>query len=254
MRVDLNCDVGESDEPGRVAIEARVLESVTSVSLACGVHAGTPALMRRLIRAARARGVAVGAHPGLPDPEGLGRRELPVTPEDIEQLVAAQVRALAAVAAEEGVALAHVKPHGALYTMAARDGALAAAIVRGVAAVDVRLALFGLAGSALIDAARRQGMRAVAEAFADRAYRADGTLVPRGRDGALLHEEEAVVERVLRLVREGVLPSVDGPEVRLRAETICVHGDTPGADRLAARLREALEQAGVRLLSPGCEP
>lgn len=247
MRIDLNSDIGESADPVRVAAEERLMTFVTSVSIACGGHAGTPALMRRLVRAAKARGVAVGAHPGLPDPEGLGRREIALPPEDVEAVIASQVRALIAIAAREDVALAHVKPHGALYNMAARDSGLAAAIARAVAAVDRRLALVGLAGSALLDAARTQGLRAVAEAFADRAYQADGSLVPRDRAGAVIHDDAAVVERVLRMVREGAVRSAEGPDVRLRAETICVHGDTPGTDRLAARLRHALEQAGVRV-------
>lgn len=251
MRVDLNCDIGESAEPERVAREEGLMASVSSVSIACGVHAGSPSLMRRLVRAAKRVGVAVGAHPGLPDPEGLGRRDRSVTPEEAEALVVAQVRALAAIAAEEGVALAHVKPHGTLYHRAAGDLALASALARAVAAVDRRLLLFGLAGSPVIEAARAQGLRAVAEAFADRAYRADGTLVPRGRADALVTDEAAVVARVLRMVREGSVRSVEGAEVPLRAETICLHGDTPGAGRLAELVRAALESAGVTVAAVG---
>lgn len=254
MRVDLNCDIGESAGPDLVARDEGIMAFVTSVNIACGVHAGSPALMRRLVRAAKARGVAVGAHPGLADPEGLGRRDRSITPEDAEALVVAQVRALAAIAAEEGVALAHVKPHGALYHQAARDRALAAALARAVAAVDRRLLLFGLAGSPAIEAARARGLRAVEEAFADRAYRADGTLVPRNQAGAVIVEASAVVARVRRMVREGTVCSVEGAEVPLRAETICLHGDTPGAGHLAELVRAALEADGVTVMAVGHGP
>lgn len=256
MRVDLNGDIGESEEPDRTALDEGIMTFVSSVNVACGVHAGSPPLMRRLVRAAKTLGVEVGAHPGLRDPEGLGRREVTLAPEEVEALVTSQVRALAAIAAEEGVALAHVKPHGVLYNRAARDRALAAAIARAVAAVDRRLRLFGLAGSLLIEEARALGLHAVEEAFADRAYRADGSLVPRDRAGAVIVDEAAVVARVLRMVREGSVRSVEGTEVPLHADTICLHGDTPGAARLARLVREALESAGVRIaaVDRGREP
>ncbi|MEW6544295.1 MAG: 5-oxoprolinase subunit PxpA [Nitrospirota bacterium] len=251
MRVDLNCDLGESADPDRLAMEERIMASVTSVNVACGVHAGSPDVMRRTVLAARLHGVAVGAHPGFPDREGMGRTEGTVPVAEVERLVADQVRALSAVAAEEGVTLAHVKPHGALYHLAARDRSAAEAVARAVAVVDRRLVLFGLAGSPAVEAGLALGLTVAEEAFADRGYRADGSLVPRGQAGALITDEREVAARVLRLVREGTVETVDGAILSLRADTICLHGDTPGADRLARLVRRELIRAGVRLLPVG---
>jgi UPF0271 protein len=244
-RIDLNCDVGESAEAERLATEERIVPHVTSVNIACGVHAGNPEVMRRTVRLARCHHLAVGAHPGFADLEGQGRRDRTLPPDEVENLVAYQVGALAGLAALEGVKLTHVKPHGALYNMAARDRSLAEAIVRAVVAIDRGLILYGLAGSLLIEAARGASLAIAEEAFADRAYAADGTLAPRDRPGALIWDEQKVVEQVLRIVREGVVRSLDGRELPLRADTICLHGDTPGADRLAQLIRRSLEEAGV---------
>lgn len=245
MRVDLNCDMGESPEAEQLATEERIMPHVTSVSVACGVHAGNPAVMRRTVGLARRHHLAVGAHPGFADIEGGGRRNLPLSLEQVEGLVAYQVGALADIAALEGVRLSHVKPHGALYNMAAVDRSLAEAIVRAVVAIDRRLILFGPAGSFLIESARRAGLVAAEEAFADRAYASDGTLVSRDRAGAVIRDEREVVERALRIVREGIVRSFDGRDVRVHADTLCLHGDTPGADRLARQIRRALDEAGV---------
>lgn len=245
LHIDLNCDVGESSGQAQLAMEERILDQVTSVSIACGVHAGSPDLMRRLVRLAHGRGVAVGAHPGFSDPEGKGRREIPATAREVETLIVNQIAALAGVAALVGSQLRHVKPHGALYNQAAKDWDLARAIARGVAAVDRRLVLFGLADSHLIRAAQELGMACAAEAFADRAYQADGTLVPRDRPGAVITDQQVVVARVLRLVQEGKVQSGDGRDLTLRPQTICVHGDTPGADHLVTLIRRALDGAGV---------
>jgi UPF0271 protein len=245
MRIDLNCDVGESAEAERLAVEERIVPHVTSVNVACGVHAGNQEVMRRTVRLACHHHLAVGGHPGFADLEGQGRRNLTLPPGEVENLVAYQVGALGGLAALEGVKLNHVKPHGALYNMAAADRSLAEAIVRAVAAVDRRLILYGLAGSLLIEAGHEAGLAIAEEAFADRAYEADGTLVPRDRPGALIQDEQKVVEQVLRIVREGIVRSLDGRELALRADTICLHGDTPGADRLAQLIRRSLEEAGV---------
>lgn len=247
LRIDLNCDVGESADAGRLAAEEEIMRSVTSANIACGAHAGDPAVMRRTVQLARAHRVAVGAHPGFPDADGLGRRERHATVTEVESLIAYQVGALAGIAALEGVTLVHVKPHGALYNMAARDRALAEAIARAVAAVDRRLVLFGLAGSRLIEAGQALGLTVAEEVFADRVYQADGTLVPRDRPGAVIQDEREVVVRALRMVREGVVISSDGATVRLRVDTLCLHGDTPNAARLAKRLRQELEGAGIRV-------
>jgi len=244
-RIDLNCDLGESSGPDQAALEERLLPQVTSINIACGFHGGHPDVMRRLVRSGRAAGVAIGAHPGFRDPEGLGRRDLPLSPEQIESAVAYQVGALAAVAALEGARLTHVKPHGALYHLAARDSEAAEAVARAVAAVDRRLVLVGLAGSRSVEAGRRLGLATAEEAFADRAYLDDGRLVPRSQPGALLIKEEEVVAQAVSIVRDGILRSSAGGVVRLHADTLCLHGDTPGADRLAAAVRRALEGAGL---------
>lgn len=245
ITIDLNCDLGESDDPAQRAIDKRVMRAVSSVNIACGFHAGGPDLMRWTVRQAKERGVAIGAHPGFQERESMGRRPARVTPPDIENLVAYQVGALAAIASLEGAALRHVKPHGALYNMAARDARLAAAIARGVRAVDPRLMLVGLAGSVFLDTVRDVGQPAVAEGFADRGYNPDGTLVPRGYPGDLIRDEDEVVARAVGLARDRALVDAAGHRLAVAADTICVHGDTPGADRLAAAIRDALEQAGI---------
>ncbi len=244
-RIDLNSDVAESSAPVQMEQERRLLDSVTSVNIACGVHAGSPDLMRRMVRLAHEHGVAIGAHPGLSDRTGLGRRECAVAPDEVERLVAGQVRTLAGICTNEGARLAHVKPHGALYNMAAMDRAQADAIARAVRAVDDRLILVGLAGSQLIAAGIANGLRVAEEAFADRAYRPDRTLVPRSEPGAMIHDEPTVVARALSLVRDRNVPSLDGSLLSIQADTLCLHGDTPGADRLAHAVRQALIGAGI---------
>lgn len=250
-RIDLNCDMGESAHPERLSIEERLMPQVTSVNIACGLHAGNPELMRCTIQLARAHGVSIGAHPGFHDPGGMGRRELQVTPEEVENLVAYQIGALAGIAALEGARLSHVKPHGALYNMSARDRLLADAIARAVANQDRRLILFGLAGSELVNAGRAIGLTVAEEAFVDRRYNPDGSLVPRGRPGAVIQDEQEVVARVRWLALEGVVPSLNGSLLRLHADTICLHGDTPGADRLVEIVRRELTTADVKIEAVG---
>ncbi len=245
MHVDLNGDVGESSDSRPAGHDALLMPALTSANIACGFHAGDPTTMRLTVRLARQCGVSVGAHPSLHDLEGFGRREMPCSPAEVEDLVVYQIGALAAIAAREAVRLTHVKPHGALYNMAARDPRLAEAIARAVVSVDPALVLFGLSGSHSIDAARRAGLRAASEVFADRAYRADGSLQPRSEPGAVLHDESAVIDRAVQMVTTGSVTAVDGAQVPLEVDTICLHGDTPGAAALARRLREALASAGV---------
>ena len=264
-RVDLNGDVGEGAELGQqpadgvdgaggrndVDGDAALMASLTSASIACGFHAGNARSMRAAVVLARNHGVAAGAHPSLLDREGFGRRELPTTSGEVEAVVMYQIGALAAIAAAEGVRLQHVKPHGALYNMAARDPVLAAAIARAIAAVNPSLVLFGLAGSGLLKAGQDAGLRTASEVFADRAYRPDGSLVSRSKTGAVIDDPELVVERALTMVREGSVTAIDGSRVALEADTICVHGDTPGAAALAARIRRALTEAGIEVAAPG---
>ena len=249
--IDLNADVGESFGRWSLGDDGEVLQSITSANVACGFHAGDPGAMRATVQAARAAGVAVGAHPGFPDLVGFGRRNLAASPREVEDLVLYQVGALAAIAAAEGVGLQHVKPHGALYNMAVRDRSLAEAIARAVVAFDRALILFGLPGSELLRAGADAGLRTAAEGFADRGYAKDGTLIPRDRAGALVTDAEEVVGRAVRMARDGTVTAADGHDVSVRVATICVHGDTPGAPALTRRIRAGLEAAGVSVRAPG---
>ncbi|HZP92923.1 MAG TPA: 5-oxoprolinase subunit PxpA [Burkholderiales bacterium] len=245
--IDLNCDLGEDSTESGVLREAGVLPSVSSVSVACGMHAGDPHLMRRTMQAAAAQGIAIGAHPSLADRQHFGRRELPVTPEQAYELVLYQIGAADAIARSVGVKLNHVKPHGALYNMAARDMALARAVCRAVRDFDPELALYGLSGSDLIRAGEAHGLTCLAEVFADRTYQPDGSLTPRSRPEALIEDETQAVEQVLHMIGTGRVRAVNGQEVPVRADTVCIHGDAPRAGTFAARLRESLERHGVQV-------
>lgn len=248
--IDLNADVGESYGRWSLGDDEGVMRSVTSANVACGYHAGDPGVMRTTVRAARAAGVAVGAHPAFPDLTGFGRRNMAASPQEVEDFVLYQVGALAAIAAAEGVRLQHVKPHGALYNMAARDRPLADAIAAAVAAFDRTLILFALAGSELLRAGEAAGLRMAAEGFADRAYQKDGTLMPREHAGALVRDPDEVVLRAVRMARDGLVSAADGTDVAVRVATICIHGDTPGAPELARRIRSGLETAGIVVRPP----
>ena len=245
MRIDLNCDLGEATGAGAVEHDRRMMEYVTSVNVACGAHAGDPDTMRATVRSAREAGVRIGVHPGFADREGFGRRDMDLASEAIENLVLVQIGALAAIARAEDMVLSHVKPHGALYNMAGRDRRVADAIARAVAGFDRSLPLLALTGSVAVDAGREAGLHVVPEVFADRAFDADGTLVSRQRPGAVIHEPERMIERAVRMVRDGCVDAIDGTPLELSGETICVHGDTPGAEELAMTLRQGLEAAGV---------
>ena len=251
MKIDLNCDMGESFGPWPMGADEQVMPHITSANVACGAHAGDPVVMRRTVRMAKRAGVAVGAHPGFADLQGFGRREMIVDPAELEASLIAQIGALSALARAEDTTLQHVKPHGALYNMAARDRGLSDAIARAVAAVDRRLILFGLPNSPMLDAARAAGLRVASEGFADRSYQPDGSLTPRSRSGAVIHDVDAVVARAVRMATEGVVLTADGDEVRLRVDTICVHGDTPGAAELVRRIRDGLRQASVSVGAAG---
>ncbi len=245
MRIDLNADVGESFGAYSIGHDAALMKSMTSVNVAAGFHAGDPSVLRDTIRLAKASGVAVGAHPGFPDLVGFGRRELRLTPRDAEDCVLYQVAAVAGVAAAENARLQHVKPHGALYNMAARDAALAAAIARAVVAFDRSLILFGPPDSELLKAGHAAGLRVAAEGFADRAYEPDASLASRQKPGSLIDDPEVVVARAVRMASDRTVVALDGSVLRVAIDTMCVHGDTPGSDQLAARLRAGLEAAGI---------
>jgi UPF0271 protein len=252
-RADLNADVGEASSGGPAGQDSALMPHITSANVACGFHAGDPGVMRATVALAREHGVAVGAHPSFPDPEGFGRRELQFSPSDVEDFVAYQVGALAAIAAAQGVRLQHVKPHGALFNMAVHDAALADAIARAAAVIDRTLILVGLAGSEIVAAGKRAGLRTASEGFADRAYQPDGTLVSRQQPGAVIHDPDRVVPRAVRMVCDQAVEAIDGSRVSLTIDTVCVHGDTPGAADLAARIRAALVDAGVEVKAIGRE-
>jgi UPF0271 protein len=243
--VDLNADLGED-----AGHDGELLELVTSANIACGFHAGDADSMRRSIEAARARSVAVGAHPSLFDRENFGRRELPVKANEVFDAVVYQLGIFAAIAEACELRPNHVKPHGALYNMAARDGELADAIARAVVRVDRQLIFFAPVNSALSRAGQAHGLQIAHEVFADRNYCRDGSLVSRSRPDALLHDPVAAAPRVLRMLREGKVWSVDGDDVDVRAETICLHGDNPEAVDFARALRSQLEEQGVTFRAP----
>lgn len=242
--IDLNCDMGESFGAWTMGQDADVLEFVSSANIACGFHAGDPATMRRTVTAAVARGVAIGAHPSLPDLAGFGRREMRVSVDDAYALTLYQIGALAAMARAAGANLSHVKPHGALYNMAAKDRALADAIAAAVRDFDAELILVGLAGSELPRAGETAGLRVAHEAFADRRYEADASLMARGKTGAVIDDVDTAVAQAIAIATRG---EADGPngKVRIRADTICVHGDRPDAALFARRLRHDLEASGI---------
>jgi UPF0271 protein len=250
-RVDLNCDMGESFGAYRIGADEEVMPHITSANIACGFHGGDPTVMRRTIAAALERGVAVGAHPGLPDLAGFGRRTMDVTPEEVYDLVVYQVGALQGFAAAAGATLQHVKAHGALYNMAAANPKLAEAIARAVRDVDRGLVLFVLAGSDLVEAGRAAGLETASEAFADRNYMPDGSLVSRRRPDAMVTDAGEAVRRAVRMVKEGKVRSVDGGDIALRAETICIHGDGAHAAEFARQLRAAFESGGITVRAVG---
>ena len=251
IRIDINSDLGESFGAYSIGHDEGLMKAITSANIAAGFHAGDPSVLRDTIRLAKANGVAVGAHPGFPDLVGFGRRELNVTPREAEDMVLYQIAAVAGVAAAEGVRVQHVKPHGALFNMAVRNAELSAAIARAVAAIDRSLILFGLPGSEILSAGTAAGLRVAAEVFADRAYEADGSLASRRKPGSVIHDADAVVARAVRMVKEGTVVAIDGSLVNLDADTICVHGDTPGSDALAAKIRAGLEAAGITVKAIG---
>ncbi len=243
--IDLNSDLGESFGDWKMGMDEDVMGSISSSNVACGWHAGDPVVMVKTVRAARARGVAVGAHPGYPDLMGFGRRNMICTPDELYAYTLYQAGALAAVCRAEGLELQHVKPHGAMYNQAAKDPKMAEAIVRAVRALGEGVMLMGLANSAFEAAAAEAGVPFAAEAFVDRGYMPDGSLVPRSQPGAFIHDPKEAAERMVKLVKEGIITAADGSELRLKAHSICVHGDNPDAVTMAGVVRAALEKEGI---------
>ena len=241
-RVDLNADLGEG-----AGNDAAILDFVTSANIACGGHAGDPDLMARTIALAKAKGVAIGAHPGYPDREGFGRRMLPGSPKDVHDFVIEQLSALFNLARAAEVPMAHVKPHGALYNAAATDLTMADAIATAVANVDPSLVLYGLAGSELIAAGQRAGLRTAAEGFADRSYGSDGTLTPRSDPRALIDDPAIAVAQAVQMVIERKVGSLEGNDIELHVDTICIHGDSPHAPTFAQAISVGLRAEGIKV-------
>ena len=245
--IDLNCDLGESFGAWTLGHDAALLPFITSANIACGFHAGDPAVMKATVRAALRENVALGAHPGLPDLVGFGRRNMDISAEEAFDMTVYQLGALAAVAKAEGGQLHHLKPHGALYNMAATNAALAEAIAEAVYKVQPELTLYGLAGSELTKAGEKIGLKTAHEVFADRTYQANGTLTPRRQPDAMITDADAAIAQVLRMVQGGRVRAQQGTDVAIRADTVCLHGDGAHAFEFAQRLSAALRQAGVQL-------
>lgn len=246
-KVDLNSDLGESFGAYTIGLDTEVIAHVSSANVACGYHAGDPLVMDKTVAAAKAAGVAVGAHPGYPDLMGFGRRNMVCSPKEVKAYVQYQLGALMAFAAAHGVKLQHCKPHGSLYNMAGKDMDLAMAIAEAVASVDKDVILLGLAGSKMLEAGRQVGLRVASEVFADRAYQADGSLVPRSKPGAVIHDKDVAIARTVRMVTEGKVTAITGEEVSIEAHSICVHGDNPSAVEFVKNIRAKLESEGVTI-------
>lgn len=244
-RIDLNSDLGEGFGPWVMGDDDAMLSLVTSANVAAGGHASDPDTMFATLSLAAARGVVVGAHPGYADREGFGRRVIPMRPDEIGRMVAAQTGALSALAALAGTRVRYVKPHGALANLAAADADVARAITAAVRGIDRDLAILAISGTALEQAARQADVQVFSEIFADRAYQPDGQLVPRGRPGAVLHDAEAVAQRLIGFLQDRRMPVEGGRPIELAADSVCVHGDTPGAALMARLLRARLDEAGV---------
>ena len=249
--IDLNADVGESIGPWSMGDDERLIPLVSSVNIACGFHAGDPTTIQRTVRLAVAAGAAIGAHPGYPDLVGFGRRDLAMTAEDLEAAIVYQVGAVAAFARSAGTELRHVKAHGALYNRAAEDPAIAETVARAVRRCSRDLILVGLAGSALLAATEAAGLVAASEAFPDRPYEADGSLRSRGLPGAVLTDSTVIAQRAVAMARDGIVVAVDGSTLRIAPDTLCLHGDTPGAAEHAAAVRAALEAVGIGIAPLG---
>lgn len=245
--IDLNSDLGESFGAWTMGNDAAVLQFVSSANVACGFHAGDPVVMLKTVKTAKEKGVAIGAHPGYPDLLGFGRRNMDVTPEEAYAYTLYQIGALQAACHAVGAKLQHVKAHGALYNQAAKNHGLAVAIAQAVKDAGENLILLGLANSEFDKAAAEVGVPYAAEAFADRAYQSDGTLVPRKIPGSMIHDIDLAVARMVRLVKEGKIETIDGKVIDLKPQSLCLHGDSPKAVEMATQVRKGLESAGIRI-------
>jgi 5-oxoprolinase (ATP-hydrolysing) subunit A len=245
LSVDLNCDLGESYGLYKIGNDEEVLRHITSANIACGFHAGDHNVMMETVKMAKSHGVKIGAHPGFPDLHGFGRREMHLTPQEIYNLTVYQIGAIEAVAKACGTKVVHVKPHGALYNSATRDQVVADAVAHAVLDVNPDIVLFGLAGSLLVKAGKEKGLRVAQEVFADRNYQPDGTLTPRSQSDAMIHDTDAAIRRVLRMVKHGEIEAIDGTVIEIKADTLCIHGDEPKTLEFVVKLKQALLDEGI---------
>ncbi len=251
LRVDLNCDLGESFGNYKLGLDEEVIKFISSANVACGFHASDPLVMSKTVKIAKDAGVAVGAHPGFPDLVGFGRRNMNVLPAELKAMVQYQIGALKAFCDSNKIKMQHVKPHGAMYNMAAKDEKLAIAIAEGIAEVDDSLILLGLSGSEMLKAAEKIGLKSKKEVFADRAYEEDGTLVARTKPNSMITDENLAIERVLQMIKKGSVKAVTGKEISIEADSICVHGDSPKALDFVKKIRAALQSEGIELCAMG---
>lgn len=247
MKIDLNCDLGESFGNYKIGMDEEVIKFISSANIACGFHASDPLVMAKTVELAKENRVKVGAHPGFPDLVGFGRRNMNVSSAELKTMVQYQIGALNAFCIAKGVKMNHVKPHGAMYNMAAKDVNLATSIAEGIAEVDSSLILLGLSGSPLISAAKQVGLKTAAEVFADRAYEEDGSLVARTKPGAVITNEEEVIERVIGMIKFGCVKAITGKEIPIQPDSICVHGDNPKALNFVKMIRERLLQENIKI-------
>ena len=247
MKIDLNCDLGESFGNYKIGMDEEVIKFISSANIACGFHASDPLVMAKTVEMAKENRVKVGAHPGFPDLVGFGRRNMNVSSAELKTMVQYQIGALNAFCIAKGVKMNHVKPHGAMYNMAAKDVNLATSIAEGIAEVDSSLILLGLSGSQLINAAKQVGLKTAAEVFADRAYEEDGSLVARTKPGAVITNEDEVIERVIRMIKSGCVKSITGKEIPIQVDSICVHGDNPKALNFVKMIRERLLSENIKI-------
>lgn len=250
MTIDLNCDMGEGFGPWTMGNDAALMQYITSANIACGFHAGDPVIMRKTVQLALKYHVAIGAHPGFPDLQGFGRREIKMSPDEVFAMTLYQIGALQAIVRAEGGALHHVKPHGALYNMAAKDKKLADAIARATQQAGTDLVLYGLSGSALIEAGKAIGLRTASEVFADRTYQEDGTLTPRSQPDALIEQTMKAVAQAVQMVQQQSVASVNGKMIHLASETICLHGDGAHAVEFASAIHAAFRENGIEMKAP----
>ena len=251
FKVDLNCDMGESFGAYTLGNDEAILDYITSANIACGFHAGDPSTMRKTVELALEKNVAIGAHPGLQDLAGFGRREMTITPREVYDLVVYQIGALYAFVKSEGGKMQHVKPHGALYNMASKSEILSKAIAEAVYKIDPELVLFGLSGGELVKAGTQIGLRSASEVFSDRTYQSDGNLTSRSDENALITDDSHAISQVIRMVKEQKVLSLQGIDIPIKAETICIHGDQPKALEFARKLPEALREAEIEVKAFG---